>query len=106
MFPILPFLAWTGGITAGAQVARGVVRGVGCLVRGQPMDALIQVADGLAAPVRSACEHLAKLGGDVVGTVIGVGFEAEEQKPVVVTSRRRQRRPKHVIILPMGQGAN
>jgi hypothetical protein len=71
MFPIIPILAWTGGIAAGAQVAGGVVRGMGELVRGRPGAALLEVADGCVAPLRTACQEVSRLGHDVYMAVLG-----------------------------------
>jgi len=65
MFPILPILAWTGGIAAGGQVAGGVERGAGHLIRDRPGCALLQVADGCVAPLKTACVSLSELGHDV-----------------------------------------
>src|SRR5271156_170340 len=83
MIPIIPILAWTGGIAAGAQVAGGVVRGVGQLVRGRPLAAAVEVVDGLVGPVRLACEGLSKLGQDAYTAVMGrsVGMSHTEAPP-------------------------
>ena len=70
------------------------------------MEALVQVADGLAAPVRSACEQLAKLGGDVEVAVIGVAAQSDEPRPVARAPRRKQGRQNHVLILPSGDAPN
>jgi hypothetical protein len=76
MFPI-GFIAWVGGIAAGAQVAGGCVRSAGKLVRGHPVDALIHLADGLVGPVRVACRQVSWLGLDVYEAVFGP-CEADE----------------------------
>jgi hypothetical protein len=70
MFPIIPILAWTGGIAAGAQVAGGFVRGVGELVRGRPGAAMLHVADGCVAPLRMACTEVSRLGHDAYIAVL------------------------------------
>lgn len=58
---MFPLLGWIGGIAAAAQVARGVVRGLAALVDGHPAEALVHVADGLAAPVRTAWNEISRL---------------------------------------------
>jgi len=97
MFPILPILAWTGGIAAGAQVVGGFVRGAGQLARGRPGEALVEVADGLASPFRMALEQVGKLGGDVVVAFVGM-VQPEvpfgPMPPLPRTRRRRNRSPK------------
>jgi hypothetical protein len=66
MFGMLTaYLLVVGGATAGVQAARGVVRGVGKLVQGEPREALAEVAGGLAAPVVSLVHQAAQLGGEV-----------------------------------------
>jgi hypothetical protein len=59
------YLAVLGGVTAGTQVARGAVRGVGRLAQGDPRGAAAEVIGGLAAPVVSAVRQLEQLGVDV-----------------------------------------
>lgn len=73
MFPLIPFLAWTGGIAAGAQVAGGAVRAVAALANGQPRAALLRVAGGLAAPVRTAWQELGQLKDEIVDAVLAGG---------------------------------
>jgi hypothetical protein len=92
MIPILPFLAWTGGIAAGAQVVGGFVRGAGQLARGYPGRALVEVADGLASPVRMAIEQVGKLGGDVLDAVVGYSVPELPLPPDLQPSPRRRRR--------------
>jgi len=48
------YLAVVGTFTASTQAMRGVVRGVGKLIEGQPREALGEVAGGLAAPLKTA----------------------------------------------------
>jgi hypothetical protein len=64
MFLIVPFLAWTGGIAAGAQVARGLVRG------GLQLTQNREVLAGFAAPVVSAYEQIGRLGSEVACALI------------------------------------
>src|SRR4051794_34521124 len=80
MFPIVPFLAWAGGIAAGAQVAGGVVRAVGKLADSRPDRALAELTDGLLSPVRSVAEQVGSLAGDVVQVVLG---EPEPEVPAL-----------------------
>ena len=62
------YLVVAGGVTAGIQVGRGVVRGAGKLIDGEPKAALREVGAGLVAPVRSACDQVRSLGDDVWAT--------------------------------------
>src|SRR5262249_41233445 len=95
MFPIVPFVMWVGGVAAGAQVAGGVVRGVGELVRGRPGSALIQGADGFAARVVTACKEFSKLGHDVYDAVMqpwSQELAVEQEEPVMHRHGRPRRR--------------
>ena len=94
MFPLIPILAWTGGIAASAQVAGGLVRGAGHLVRGRPGSALLQVADGCVAPLKTACVSLSELGHDVYQAVLGPWRNPLAEPVVIVTPppRKTQRR--------------
>jgi hypothetical protein len=91
MFPLLPLIGLIGGISAGAQIASGVVRAVGKLGRGQPGGAFIEVVDGLVAPVRTAGRHLAELGADAIDVVLGTEAPAPEPPPIAKTRRHRDR---------------
>jgi hypothetical protein len=62
---IATYLAVCGGAAAGAQVARGAVRGAARLARGDTKGALAEAAGGLAAPVASAVRQLRGLADDV-----------------------------------------
>jgi hypothetical protein len=97
MLPIIPILAWTGGIAAGAQVVGGFARGAGQLARGRPGEALVEVADGLTSPLRMVLEQVGKLGGDVVVAFMGTVQPEPLSMPVPPlprTRRRRDRSPK------------
>jgi hypothetical protein len=63
------YLAVIGGVTAGTQVARGAVRGVGRLAQGNPRGAAAEVIGGLVAPVVSAVRQFEQLGVDVCVSV-------------------------------------
>ena len=67
------YMVIVGGATAGLQAARGVVRGVGKLVEGEPRKALAEVAGGLAAPFVSLVCHATQLVAEVfeVAGVLG-----------------------------------
>lgn len=91
MFPIIPILAWTGGIAVGAQVAGGVVRGVGELVRGRPGSAVLEVAGGCVAPLKTACHEISKLGHDVYQTVLGPWQREPAAGPPEPATVKRQR---------------
>ena len=90
MIPIIPILAWTGGIAAGAKAVGSVVRGVGELVRGRPMAGLVQLAGGLFAPLQLVFEQCNQLGGDLYDAVMGPQSEPEGD-----VAPRRQRPPRH-----------
>ena len=98
MVPIIPFLAWTGGIAAGAQVMGGVVRATGELVRGRPSSALLEVAGGVVAPVKSAAAEVSKLGHDVFMAVMKPWREPEteaaEPKETEEVSNGNGKRPR------------
>jgi predicted ThiF/HesA family dinucleotide-utilizing enzyme len=88
-----------GGFTASVQVIRGVVRGAGKLIEGEPKAALVEVAGGVMAPVASAVGQACKLGADVCRTagVLAVSGEDEsETLPAQPTGVRRWRAPGHV----------
>jgi hypothetical protein len=91
------YLAVAGGVAAGAQVARGAVRGASRLVRGDPRGAAVEVAGGVAAPVVSAVHQLSRLGGDVCQAVASLTAEVRAKArpggaPVPPTSPPRRRR--------------
>jgi hypothetical protein len=91
MFPILPILAWTGGIAAGAQVLGGIVRGTGELVRGRPGSAMREVAGGCVAPVKTVCVEVSKLGRDMYGAVMAPwSDEPELDLPAPPATKRRR----------------
>jgi hypothetical protein len=54
-----------GSLSASAQIARGLVRGAGKLVQGDPKGALVEAAGGVIAPATSAVSQLFKLGSEV-----------------------------------------
>src|SRR5262245_34159721 len=62
---LVGYLAVAGTLSAGLQVARGVVRGTGCLLAGDPRGALAQVAGGLLAPARQVYAEAGRLALDV-----------------------------------------
>jgi hypothetical protein len=99
MFPVFPLVGWIGGIGASAQVAAGVVRGVGRLTRGRPGAAFIEMADGLVAPLRSTCRHLAELGGDAADAILGTPEAVAEPEPEAKRAPgRRQRRDRATVL--------
>ena len=73
------YLAVAGGVSAGAQVARGAVRGAGRLARGDGRGALVEVAGGLAAPVVSAVHQLSRLGAEVCQSATTLLAEVRHQ---------------------------
>src|SRR5271170_8261523 len=90
MFTLFRLVGWVAGIGAGAQVAAGVLRAVGKLARDRPGTAVIEVADGLLAPVRSACQHVVELAGDAVDLVLRADA-VPEPPPAFRTPGRGQR---------------
>ncbi len=74
------YLAVVGGVAAGAQVGRGITRGVSRLLHGDPRGALAEVAGGLAAPAVTAAHQLALLGQEVCSSAVelAVGNGKEE----------------------------
>ena len=106
MFPIFPILAWTGGIAAGAQVAGGVVRGVGELVRGRPGSAVLEVAGGCVAPLKMACQEVSKLGHDVYQTVLGPWQREPVVGPVEPAAWQRPRRRRQRATKPGNEALN
>jgi hypothetical protein len=73
------YLAVAGGVSAGAQVARGAVRGAGRLAWGDGRGALAEVAGGLAAPVVSAVHQLSRLGSEVCQSATALTAEARHK---------------------------
>jgi hypothetical protein len=101
MLPVLPVVGWIGGIGASAQVAAGVVRCVGKLTRGRPGAAFIEIADGLVAPLRTTCRHLAELGGDVADAILGTAEPGAMPEPRAARAPARRRRREGATVLPM-----
>jgi len=76
---IAAYMVIVGGATAGLEVARGMVRGVGKLIEGEPRQALAEVAGGLAAPFLSLVHQATQLGAEVcqVAGVLGADGESD-----------------------------
>src|SRR5271156_4668577 len=91
MFTLFRLAVWVGGIGAGAQAAAGLVRAVGQPARDRPGLAVIEVADGLLAPVRSACQHVVELAGDAVHLVVRAEEPVPEPPAAFRTAPRGQR---------------
>ena len=68
-----------GGFTAGVQMVRGVVRGAGKLIEGDPRGAVTEVAGGLVSPLVSACSQLCHLGADVCRSAAALSVGSEEE---------------------------
>lgn len=100
MFPIVPILAWVGGVTAGAQVLQGVVKGAGELVRCRPGSAITEVANGCMAPVNSALYEMSRLGFESYSAltkpwrqpVVEVEEAEDLEEPTTIKRQRRQRK--------------
>ena len=72
-------LPYTGGVSAGLQVARGVVRGVTRLFEGEPRAAVGEVVGGLVAPVASAIGQSRKLTGEIYDAVRAISASGEQE---------------------------
>ncbi len=113
------YLAAAGGASAGAQVARGAVRGAAKLFRGDVRGALAEAAGGLAAPVVTAVAQFSGLAADVCKSVKSLTAEVREKAeagragPAAATARPRRGRQrgrlnggyllrKEIIIPPAG----
>jgi hypothetical protein len=96
------YLAFVGTFTATTQAARGVIRGVGKLIEGQPRAALGEVVGGLMAPAKSAYTQACRLGEDVFRTVSTLS--AEDDEPEALPAPAVQRRP--AIVHPLGDAVS
>lgn len=103
MFTLFRVVVWVGGIGAGAQAAAGLVRAVGQLARDRPGAAAIEVADGLLAPVRSACQHVVELAGDAVH-LVARAEEPVPEPPAAFRTPPRGQRPTG-LSMPSANGA-
>lgn len=83
MFPLVKFVAVFGGVAASAQLASGVVRGVKELCRGRPVAGLMELADGLAAPILTAVNEVSKCGKEVYDAVTSPWIEEPQEQPHV-----------------------
>ena len=81
MFGLIRFVAFFGGVAAGAQLASGIVRGVKEVCRGRPVAGLIEVADGMAAPILTAVTEVSKFGKEVYDAVRGPWAEESSEEP-------------------------
>lgn len=89
MAPVLIYLGYVGGTAAGLQVARGVIRGAGQLACGHPGAALVEVACGVVAPLRSVYDETCKLGGDALDAILNL--MANPPSPAPPRPKRRRR---------------
>ena len=92
MHYFLGYLMVVGGVSAGLQVTRGVVRGAGRLLGGDARGALAEVAGGVAAPVRTVCHEACKLAADVfiAATAISGGGPAPVASPQAPARQRAE----------------
>ena len=60
------YLMVAGGISAGLQVTRGVVRGTGRMLAGDPRGAIAEVTAGVVAPAVQVYREIGKLTIDVL----------------------------------------
>jgi len=85
------YLAVVGTFTATMQAMRGVVRGAGKLIEGQPREALGEIGGGLVAPLKTAYSQACRLGEDVCRTARALTVEEEDERealPEPVVQRR------------------
>jgi len=89
------YLAAAGAASAGALVARGLVRGASRLARGDARGALAEAAGGLAAPVVSSVNQFSLLGADVykAATSLTIEVRAKADPVTMPTPPRRRRAP-------------
>ena len=78
---IVAYLVVTGGVTAGLQAGRGLVRGLGQCLSGAPLAGLAEVAGGFLAPVKSACEQAMQLGEDACTAAARIALSRIEETP-------------------------
>lgn len=90
MFPLVKFVAIFGGVAASAQLASGVVRGVKELCRGRPVAGLMEVADGMAAPILTAVKEVSSLGHEVFVAVTGPWQEEPKKESLPPVNRCTQ----------------
>jgi len=86
------YLAVVGTFTASTQAMRGVVRGVGKLIEGQPREALGEISGGLVAPLKTAYSQAYRLGEDVCQTARVLTLEVEDEREAL-PEPAVQRRP-------------
>jgi tetrahydromethanopterin S-methyltransferase subunit D len=67
-----------GGATAALQTARGITRGVGKLVAGEPGAALAEMVGGLVAPLVSLANQAMRLIDDVHQVAASLGEDPNE----------------------------
>jgi hypothetical protein len=78
----LGYFMVAGGLAAGLQAARGVVRGCSKLVQGDARGAVAEVAGGLIAPAGRVFHEAGRLGLDVLACAAAIaGDQAEEAAP-------------------------
>jgi hypothetical protein len=65
------YLVVTGGVSAGLQVTRGLVRASGRLLQGEPRAALGEALGGLAAPALRVYTEAVRLGWRCLGRGLG-----------------------------------
>jgi hypothetical protein len=78
----IKYLVVTGGVSAGLQVTRGLVRASGRLLHGQPRAALGEALGGLAAPALRVYTEAVRLGGDVWDAAWGLTMDGNEEQAV------------------------
>lgn len=91
MFPLIRFVAVFGGVAAGAQVASGCVRAVKEVCHGRPVSALVEVGEGLAAPVLTAVSELSKCAHEVFLAVTEPWKEKPNEEPQEQASARPEK---------------
>jgi hypothetical protein len=97
------YLMLTGGVAAGLQVARGVVRGAGKLLKGEPQAALGEVVGGFLAPVQTIYVQGCRLVGDIAEVAGSIAGEKEDEVLALAESTPGRTRSRKAV--PVSNGA-
>ncbi len=81
MFPLIRFVAFFGGVAAGAQVATHCVKAVKEVCNGRPVNGLIEVADAFASPILTAMNEVSRCGHEVYLAVTSPWTEQSNEQP-------------------------
>jgi hypothetical protein len=76
-----------GGLTAGLRAARGVVRGIGRALAGDPRGALAEAAGGLIAPAAQVSREARLLIADALEAAEALTDGGDQEAPAAFTTR-------------------